>query len=91
MKKEQREEAKGFVWQSLRIAFYLMILLFILSFFVNDIILNAFFLILLLFNIVVSIIHLFKYKTKVFAIIALLISSFLAIFYVIGILVTPVA
>lgn len=94
MKKEMRKtekEKKGFVWLSLRIAFALMVLLFALSFFVNIWILNLLFLILLLFNIVVSIIHLFKHKAKALAITALIISSLLAIFYIVGILITPAA
>lgn len=91
MKKESRKEKKGFIWWSLRIAFSLMVLLFILSFFVNIWVLNLLFLILLLFSIIVSIIHLFKHKVKAFAVTVLIISALVAIFYIIGILVTPVA
>lgn len=89
MKKRGKEnkEQKDFVWYSLRIGFAVMILLFISSFFVNVWALNLLFLILLLFNIVISIIHLFKYKRKAFAIIVLIISVLLAALYVIGLLV----
>jgi len=87
MKKQQKREKKDFVWYSLRIAFYLMLLLFLSSFFVNVLVLNLLFLILLLFSIVVSIIHLFRHKPKAFAVTALVISSLLAFFYIIGIMI----
>ncbi len=89
MKKSAEKEIKGFVWHSLRISFYLMIALFLLSFVINFWILNLLFLILLVFNIVVSIIHLVKYKKKAFAIVALIISSLTLLFYIIGILTGP--
>lgn len=93
MKKETKKapEKRDFVWWALRISFSAMILLLILSFFVNIWILNLLFLVLLIFDIVISIIHLFKYKKKALAITILVISSLLAIFYIIGILIAPVA
>lgn len=87
--KKGEEEIKGFVWYSLRIAFYSMVALFSLSFVINFWILNLLFLVLLLFIIVVSIIHLVKYKKKSFAIVALIISSLMLLFYIIGILTGP--
>lgn len=78
-------ERKGFVWYSLRISFYLMLLLFVLSFFINVAFVNILFLILLVFAIIVSIIHLFKHKRKAFAVVILIISFLLLLFYIIGI------
>jgi flagellar biosynthesis component FlhA len=93
MKREvkSKTEKREFTWWSLRIGFSIMILLLILSFFVNIWILNLFFLILLLFNIVISIVHLFKHKKKALAIIILVISALLALFYIIGISIASVA
>lgn len=85
------EEKKGFIWYSSRIGFTLMCLLFIASFFVNFWVINLLFLISLPFNLVVLIIHLFKYKKKVFAIVSLVITALFAIFYVIGLLLLPAA
>ncbi len=83
--RESSEEKKGFVWISLRISFYLMLLLFVLSFFINFAFVNILFLILLIFAIIMSIIHLFKHKRKAFAITVLIISALLLLFYLIGI------
>lgn len=79
------EEKKGFVWISLRISFYLMIFLLVLSFFVSFSALNFIFIILLVFAIIMSIIHLFKHKRKAFAITSLVISVLILLFYIIGI------
>lgn len=86
---KDKEEPRQFIWYSLRISFYLIIALFLLSFFVNFWILNLGFLILLVFNIIISIIHLVRYKKKAFAIAALVISSLTLLFYIIGVLATP--
>ena len=82
--KENTEEKKGFVWISLRISFYLMLFLLVLSFFVSFAALNLIFLYLLLFAIVVSIIHLFKHKRKAFAISSLIILVLISLFYILG-------
>lgn len=79
-------EQKGFVWISLRISFYLMLFLLVLSFFISFAALNFIFLILLVFAMVVSIIHLFKHKRKAFAITSLIISVLILLFYTIGII-----
>ena len=87
MKKKARKEnkeQKGFVWYSLKISFALMVVLFLSSFFVNILALNLLFLISLLFNIIISIIHLLRHKRKVLAIVALIISTILAFFYIVG-------
>ncbi len=83
--REGSEEKKGFVWISLRISFYLMLLLFVLSFFINFAFVNILFLILLIFAIIVSIIHLCIHKKRAYAIVILVISFLLLLFYLIGI------
>jgi len=83
VKKVKKEDA-GFVWFSLRISFWLMILLFLVSFLINSVVINISFLILLFFIIVVSIIHLVKHNKKAFAIAALVLSALLLLFYLIG-------
>ncbi len=86
MKKgNEKKEQKGFVWISLRISFYLMLFLLVLSFFINFAFVNILFLILLIFAIIMSIIHLFKHKRKAFAVTSLIISVLILLFYLIGI------
>ena len=85
MKKRVRKEERGFVWYSLRLIFSVMLFLLGLSFFVNIILLNIIFFISLIFTIVLSIISLIKYKRRIFAIISLVISTLLLLFYIIGI------
>ncbi|MDP2628649.1 MAG: hypothetical protein Q8P15_02000 [Nanoarchaeota archaeon] len=77
-----KESKKGFVWYSLRISFYLMIVLLLLalvfdfSFETNRELFLAFLVgVSIFFNFVVSIIHLVRYKKKPFAIVALVFSS----------------
>ncbi|MDP2673029.1 MAG: hypothetical protein Q8O84_04420 [Nanoarchaeota archaeon] len=82
--KSIKGEPKGFVWFSLRISFYLMILLFLISFLITSAAINLLFLILLIFIIIVSIIHLVKYNQKAFAITILVISALLLLFYIVG-------
>ena len=82
--KNVKSNAKGFVWFSLRISFWLMILLFLLSFLINSAVINISFSILLFFIIIVSIIQLVKYDKKAFAIAALVLSALLLLFYIIG-------
>ena len=84
MKKKAGTEKRDFIWYSLRIGFSLMCALFIASFFVNFWVINILFLVLMIFNLVVSIIHLFKHKGKIFAIIALIITVLLILFYAYG-------
>ena len=85
--KNTKSEQKGFVWYSLRISFLLMFLFFIISLslpFFLTLLINLLFIISLLFTFVVSIIHLFKFKRKVFPIVALVISVLFILFYIIG-------
>ncbi len=86
-KGKEKVEQKGFVWYSMRISFLLMFLFFIISLslplFLNWLI-NLLFIISLLFTLVVSIIHLFKYKKKAFAIVALVFSVLFILFYIVG-------
>ena len=82
--KNVKSNAKGFVWFSLRISFWLMVLLFLVSFLINSAVINILFLILLIFIIIVSIIHLVKYDKKAFAIVVLVLSALLLLFYLIG-------
>ncbi|KHO55571.1 MAG: hypothetical protein QT10_C0001G0175 [archaeon GW2011_AR19] len=94
MKKGARSaktENKGFVWFSLRISFYVMLLLLALSFLNNVIfiILSIFVILLSIFAIIISITHLYIYKRKTFPIIVLIISvlSLLTIlFFYVGLL-----
>ncbi|MEK6823693.1 MAG: hypothetical protein AABY06_01540 [Nanoarchaeota archaeon] len=85
--KNTKSEQKGFVWYSLRISFLLMFLFFIISLSLPlflTLLINLLFIISLLFTFVVSIIHLFKFKRKVFPIVALVISVLFILFYIIG-------
>ena len=82
--KRSAEEQKGFVWYSLRISFYVMLLALALNSFLPLVWLGIIFLVLLIFTIIISIVHLFKHKRKAFAIFALVISVLLLFFYIIG-------
>ena len=90
---------KGFIWKGLRIGFYAMIAVWIINTlyakFSNNldptqglnkitILLSLVFLILLIFNFILSIIHLVKYKSKTFAIIALVVCSIVIILNIVG-------
>jgi len=83
------EEKKGFIWYSTIIGFTLMCVLFIVSIFVASLVIGLLLLLLMPFTLVVSIIHLFKHKKKAFAIVSLVISALLTIFYTIGLLFPP--
>lgn len=86
MVKEEIDK-KSFVWSGLRISFYSMIAIWVISIitvylsginiFVNILSFLIFFLVI--FTFVISIIHLNKYKKKAFAIAALVISSLIII------------
>ena len=79
--KKERGKDKKFVWKSLRISFYVMIVTFLLSFWSGSFptflsyFVNITCYIAILFTFVVSIIHLNKHKEKKLAIIALVSSS----------------
>lgn len=81
--KKQNTEIKdkgNFIWYSLRVSFWLMIFLWVVSivfsnFYESDIILTYLFIIAMMFTFVTSIIHLIKYREKVLAIVALVLSS----------------
>ncbi|MFA5071578.1 MAG: hypothetical protein WC511_04405 [Candidatus Pacearchaeota archaeon] len=74
---------KKFVWKSLRISFYVMIATFLISLAEPWIptwllyTVSAIWYLSLLFTFIMSIVHLTKYKEKIFAIVALVISSLL--------------
>ena len=84
VKSIKNSESKGFVWYSLRISFYLMLLALVLNSFFPLVWLGIIFLVLLIFTIIISIVHLFKHKRKAFAITILVISALLLLFYIIG-------
>ncbi|MCK9569260.1 hypothetical protein M0R72_10005 [Candidatus Pacearchaeota archaeon] len=79
--KKERGKDKKFIWKSLRIAFWIMIGTFLLSFWSESFPtylsypVNIVCYISIIFTFVVSIIHLTKYKEKILAIIALVSSS----------------
>lgn len=90
----EMEEEKDIIWYALRIGFGLMCLLFTLNLFVNFLIINQIsgilFLILMPFNLFVSIIHLFYHREKSFAIIVFLFSILFILLFG-GILFPPTA
>ncbi|MEX0932493.1 MAG: hypothetical protein WDZ77_00115 [Candidatus Pacearchaeota archaeon] len=93
MKKEKRAK-KSFVWNGLRVGFWVMIASFFTGFlFENQSIsvsaatVTLLWIISSFFTFVVSIIHLTKYKEKPFAITALTISSIMILFFFLSIIV----
>lgn len=85
------EIKKGFVWYALRVSFWIMILFLIIAlgdiFGILPLNFNYFyFSVFLPITFVLSIIHLFKYKQKTFAILSLVITSIpLAMILIMGI------
>jgi len=79
----QEENKRGFVWYALRIFFWIMIILAIISFiilFTSHTIIGTFTLIILILmslTFILSIIHFFIYKKKIFPIIVILIDLIL--------------
>lgn len=75
-----------FVWNALRISFWLMVIINVLTYFAGD---STFIILMLvlasIFSFVFSIIHLVKYKEKALAIVSLCISGFYVFIFVIGI------
>ncbi len=97
---EEKGEKKAFVWLSLRISFWIMIGLYLisliailinpdlyLSYLTLWVVLGIIQTISIFFTFVVSIIHLGKYKKKAFAIVALVLSSILLLLFLFGILI----
>jgi uncharacterized metal-binding protein len=81
---EKTIEKEGFLWWGLRAGFFLMLLLFLLSFFVASVIIALFFIALLLFDLSASAIHLIKYNKKLFAVISLVVCVLIAAFCITG-------
>lgn len=79
---------KSFVWYSLRISFWIMIGFWILSIIFEELsliyALSIIWIGIVIFNFVVSIIHLVKYKNKAFAILSLVLSSVMILLFIIG-------
>lgn len=75
------KEEKKFTWKSVRIAFWVMVGLFVVSFFLRvlpqwvQIFISIMWYIAVIFTFVISIVHLTKHKKKAFAIVALVFSS----------------
>lgn len=91
MKDKIKKHNKDFVWIGLRVSFWIMVGIWILSVILDlpyDGILGGLIGILWvtvsIFTFVVSIIHLVKYKQKAFAIVSLIISSILNLLFLIG-------
>lgn len=81
-----KNSAKGFIWYSLRIGFSLTVLANFLLVLVDEKYLNTSISIIsglwyisTIFTFIISIIHLIKYKEKIFAVISLVLSSILII------------
>jgi hypothetical protein len=87
----KKEKKKGFVWYGLRIGFWIIIALWVWSTITYmgteeefSLILVSIWVIFSLFTFILSIIHLTKYKRKSFAIVALVLSSYLLLTFIIG-------
>ncbi|MBA7598171.1 hypothetical protein ES703_05182 [subsurface metagenome] len=85
----KKDSKKTFIWYSLRTAFWIMIALWILFFFILDeaYIFTIFFGAISIFTFAISIIHLTKYKKKTFAIVSLVFSSFLLLLFFVWLIV----
>ncbi|OGJ12778.1 hypothetical protein A3K82_02450 [Candidatus Pacearchaeota archaeon RBG_19FT_COMBO_34_9] len=97
---KKKNEKKGFIWYSLKISFWALIIslgmIFVLSFFMQILNLRllipvfyfifGIFLLSIPLTFIISIIHLIRYKDKTFAIISLVISILFLIFFILGIL-----
>ncbi len=97
--KRGREDGKGFVWKSLRISFWVMVILFVIPFIIGLMGISTLSLPLwvqysvsipsylsIFFTFIISIIHLIKYKKKSFAIVALVISSLMILLIIFALL-----
>ncbi len=83
--KEKME--RGFIWYGLRASFGVMILLLLVNIIaMGSVPLIIALVILIFFTLVVSIVHLVKYKNKAFAIVSLIISSLLILLMIIALL-----
>lgn len=100
-KKEKNSKNKNFIWNGLRVGFWVMIGFWAISIAFNFITLekfianNVLYLVLsiiwmvdVFFTFIISIIHLTKYKEKGLAVTALVISSILILLFLLGILAT---
>lgn len=97
-KKETKSKGKEFIWLGLRISFWIMLGLWILSTiygYANPtatytssiwMVVSIIWLISVIFTFVVSIIHLTKYKEKAMAIVALVVSSLMILLVLLGFL-----
>ena len=98
-KKPEKKSKKDFVWSGLRISFWIMICLWLLSF-IMELIggnfyysdssfwvgLSVIWFFSVIFTFVISIIHLNRYKEKGFAVTALVISSILILLFLVGVM-----
>ncbi len=80
-KKEEKVklERKGFVWYATRISFYLLMALFILSFFKDIFLDNIFTKLLAIFVLIISIMHLFLHAKKTIPILGIILSVLISI------------
>jgi len=81
-KSTSNKSKRDFLWWALRVSFVVVVVFFTIfilksSFFFGHLLLGLLFIILLSFNIVVSVICLGRYKERIFAIISLIVSTIL--------------
>lgn len=79
VKEKLKHEKKSFVWYATRLSFYLLVILFILSFFYDIFIDNIFTKFLILFVLIISITHLFLYRSKAIPILGIILSALISI------------
>ena len=87
---DKKESKVGFIWYSTRISFWIMVLFWFFTYVIRSyegrgLFFGILFAISVFFTLIVSIIHLFKYKEKVFAIVSL-IASLIVLFLIKGFL-----